>query len=76
MKSYQVFVGGGTNLDLWVRAFSIVDHNKESGAPGGPRGHRARLSDTTAGPAGACRHDFALQRGSSPIGKLASGITV
>lgn len=36
MKSYQVFVGGGTNLDLWVSALSIVDHNKESGGPRGP----------------------------------------
>lgn len=28
MKSYQVFVGGGTNLDLSVSAVSIVERNK------------------------------------------------
>lgn len=47
MKSYEVFVRGGTNLDLSVSAVSIVERNKESAGPGG--GHRGRLSDTTAG---------------------------
>lgn len=34
MKSYQVFVGGGTNLDLSVSAVSIVERNKEPAGPG------------------------------------------
>lgn len=48
MKSYQVFVGGGTNLDLWVSALSIVDHNKESGgSPGGGPGGATTLARRT-----------------------------
>lgn len=33
MKSYQVFVGGGTNLDLSESAIAAVDRYKESAGP-------------------------------------------